>query len=487
VQLKTKKGVLILFDKRSLPIRSKSHVLEEESRIAVKNILPSEWVIQDIFVDYGADFYVEIYKNSKPTGYEFSIQLKASEKSGKNLTVDMPVKTINYLRQRPIPSMIVGYDANRKKLYYCWLEEFLISREYGKKVEFPQKTVSVTFSDNSSFDKKSIQKIIDYFVSSGVPPASAQELLRALPESNAEERYNILKELRFIRTEKGILYLLSHLTLDLMLEDLSPDEKDREVFGANMSAFLEVCLRSPSLPSTMLFFGILADLASEKKHNYKQMTQRLFDRTLPKFLAMDPETIAKQAHKLFGYSAEIVIADMVKKISNSDLKKLGNALLPYFKNLRLIEANSPMAPDYYAALYTIHVVDNQIVYLRDNEIFLLSVILKRIEEKKPSIDERNAFFLIDGLADVYGFNRKMEFKKGEESERILSQTMAFKKVRLFLGIADSNKQKQLKERIEVVKYLASDMDMHHRMFWYGCALDYFGISSYARELLHGGR
>lgn len=119
--------------KFNLPRRPQSHILEEKSRRAVRSAFPPEWVVRDVWEDYGADLYVEIYRDSFPTGYEFAVQIKATDQVPADLfSVRVPWKTVNYLLQRPMPSMIVGYNGTSEEVHYIWLREYVSALEYGR-------------------------------------------------------------------------------------------------------------------------------------------------------------------------------------------------------------------------------------------------------------------------------------------------------------------------------------------------------------------
>ena len=64
--------------------RIRSHILEDESRIQLRVVLPKEWVLRDKTIDYGIDCEVEIFDvNGNPTGSVFWVQLKATDSKSK--------------------------------------------------------------------------------------------------------------------------------------------------------------------------------------------------------------------------------------------------------------------------------------------------------------------------------------------------------------------------------------------------------------------
>src|SRR5678815_1071730 len=114
-----------------LPQRTETHVLEERSRRAVRSFFPPEWVVNDIADDYGEDLHVEIYRDSVPTGFEFAVQIKAtaSAASDGSFSVQVPVKTVNYLLQRAIPALVVGYNGVADAVHGVWLDEYVAAQE----------------------------------------------------------------------------------------------------------------------------------------------------------------------------------------------------------------------------------------------------------------------------------------------------------------------------------------------------------------------
>ncbi len=479
-----------------LPKRPQSHVLEERSRRAVRAALPPEWVVRDIWEDYGADLYVEIYRDSTPTGYEFAIQIKATEQAqkGNSFSVRIPWKTVNFLMQRQAPAMIVGYDGNNEKVYYRWLREYVTALEYGRKKHRNSGSIVVSFPSESVLNLRMASKIVDYFEIAGVSTDRVQELLEALPNSGAAERYDILQELRFLRSPDGVLYLLSLLPLDLMLDNL--DMVD--VSDLATTAFLEACLSVPSLPSTMLFWGVVADIAGGEEHNFKDMTNRLFSAMLPRFLEMDPEKIASQSYDLFGYSAEAGINNFKEIIHDEQLDRLTKVLCKKLKPLRKTAARTPQARNLYAALYTVETVDTYIVYLLDTEMEELwrfyEAGREHLKATQPDSDEmlQHGRGYFEALNAVFGYNFGLQHESNEEDVQDLLTSMAVKKVDLFSKYVELKEYEELSDRKtwseeQMLRFITSDMLTYHKMYWYGQALDWFGLPCFTRSFLYGNR
>ena len=61
--------------------RPRQHVLEDESRLTLKNFLPSEWIVEDIRRDYGLDMQITIVDEEKVTNTVFCVQIKATDRT----------------------------------------------------------------------------------------------------------------------------------------------------------------------------------------------------------------------------------------------------------------------------------------------------------------------------------------------------------------------------------------------------------------------
>ena len=108
-----------------LPKRPYTHVLEDLSRLHVFKCM-SEWIVRDVSLDYGLDQNVEIVKDGKVTGKNFSIQLKATQKPilpKRSPSVSVKSSTFEYMSSRPEPVMIVLYSATDDIALWVWRHE----------------------------------------------------------------------------------------------------------------------------------------------------------------------------------------------------------------------------------------------------------------------------------------------------------------------------------------------------------------------------
>lgn len=94
----------------SLPIRATQHVTEKQSRQRLEALVPDEWVIREVFPDYGVDCTVEIFSHGHPSGRTASVQIKGISRPKNDWVLSAPVKlsALNYLIQaKPQPAFLV--------------------------------------------------------------------------------------------------------------------------------------------------------------------------------------------------------------------------------------------------------------------------------------------------------------------------------------------------------------------------------------------
>jgi hypothetical protein len=118
-------------DFESLPQRPHAHVLGQQAERFVMNGFPPEWVVREVFYDYGLDLNVELTKRGVVTGQTFSVQVKAFEHDPARpefVPVRLRTSTINYMKTRPEPVMVVAYVADRGDAYWTWIDDAPLSR-----------------------------------------------------------------------------------------------------------------------------------------------------------------------------------------------------------------------------------------------------------------------------------------------------------------------------------------------------------------------
>lgn len=106
-----------------MPGRPREHVLEEESCIALRALLPAEWTVEPVRRDYGLDARVEVFQESRATGLAFWAQLKATDEPDlrRALSVSFETTSLNYLSVQADPVLLVRYHAPMGRLFGTWL------------------------------------------------------------------------------------------------------------------------------------------------------------------------------------------------------------------------------------------------------------------------------------------------------------------------------------------------------------------------------
>lgn len=113
--------------------RPEGHILEDESKIKFKGIMPRNWVIRDQIPDYGYDFDVQIFNGNVATPFHFYVQLKSS-KSIKKIASNIPfvfeTKDLKMYYQGHFPVMLCVYIQELEKFYYIWVDDYFNSLNF---------------------------------------------------------------------------------------------------------------------------------------------------------------------------------------------------------------------------------------------------------------------------------------------------------------------------------------------------------------------
>jgi hypothetical protein len=106
-----------------MPGRPREHVLEEESCIALRALLPAEWTMEPVRRDYGLDARVEVFQDGRATGLAFWAQLKATDEPDlrRALSVGFETTSLNYLSVQAEPVLLVRYHAPTAGQFGTWL------------------------------------------------------------------------------------------------------------------------------------------------------------------------------------------------------------------------------------------------------------------------------------------------------------------------------------------------------------------------------
>jgi len=134
-----------------VPKRTRSHILEDESKAALGASIPSNWVIRYQNPDYGLDALVQIFQKEMATPYYFFVQLKGSdiiELENNKPSYSFTTEHLNYYFSHFIPVMLVLYDSNNNRLFFQWahdIPQHLNSADRNKLKN--QKTFAISFRD----------------------------------------------------------------------------------------------------------------------------------------------------------------------------------------------------------------------------------------------------------------------------------------------------------------------------------------------------
>lgn len=144
-------------------MRSRTHILEEESLFELKRTLPNEWVIREKPKDYGIDVEIEIFTSKgEYTGIVFWVQLKAtdSEKLKDHKSIRMTIAKIRQLASYDLPVALFRYNSNSRTFYFDWIKRHAYLSSSSEK-----KSFNIEFQDYHLWSKDSTSQIISFLKS----------------------------------------------------------------------------------------------------------------------------------------------------------------------------------------------------------------------------------------------------------------------------------------------------------------------------------
>ena len=140
---------------RIMPRRPRQHILEDESRVALRQRLNRVgWRFEDFDIDYGVDGLVEIFVDEQSTGLTFNVQLKATDTPSEPLNVRFPRETFEYYKRLEPPVLVVRYHAASDTLYTRWVHSF--DPYFGGTTE---KSVTVRFGESDRWDDTTPERL----------------------------------------------------------------------------------------------------------------------------------------------------------------------------------------------------------------------------------------------------------------------------------------------------------------------------------------
>ncbi|MGB2805849.1 MAG: DUF4365 domain-containing protein [Candidatus Zixiibacteriota bacterium] len=129
--------------------RTKEHVLEKESALALEALLPSKWILRDMKPDYGIDKELTTVEGGEVSNKVVWLQLKATERlkpSQKSISYDFETKHLKYWETCRLPVIVLYWIKSRKEFYYLFAQRYIKETLSPDKPEWRnQKTVSVPF------------------------------------------------------------------------------------------------------------------------------------------------------------------------------------------------------------------------------------------------------------------------------------------------------------------------------------------------------
>lgn len=138
-----------------MPIRSKSHEIEDASRRHFATLLTEKWVVRDKASDYGVDAEVEIFDDSgNSTGLLFNVQLRGTDEDAQAQKMTLKLDQLNYFYSLDLPTIIVRYHRPTNSVYAKW--HFSIKPDHK---ESSQKTMTIHFSDEEKWGTETRDKI----------------------------------------------------------------------------------------------------------------------------------------------------------------------------------------------------------------------------------------------------------------------------------------------------------------------------------------
>jgi tetratricopeptide (TPR) repeat protein len=263
------------------PIRHENHILEKESRLALEQAIPREWILNQFSVDYGTDFSCEIAKENKVIGTNFSIQLKAkATEVNKDFVIIKDIKrsTINRWAKRLEPTMIVAYIDDEKLICWQWIEKntFDLSKD--------NNTFQIKISKRNSFTNIDWNIIYNYVETI----FERKYLLYQIPEKS--NKYDEAWRLYFNSDYENAL---------ILFKDIYNEKEDNEPLFLNAIAICEYSIyrykealisinkaleyiNEPQLKLTKA--SILTELGNERKDDKLLLAAKeIFEEILPSF------------------------------------------------------------------------------------------------------------------------------------------------------------------------------------------------------------
>lgn len=138
-----------------MPVRPRSHRLEDISINRFTALLPEAWVVRRKEQDYGVDLEVEIFEDDgRSTGLIFLVQLRATDDPKKAKKIRLDVEQVGYFQSLSLPTIIVRYCDDLKSFFWQW--------HFNVAIEIPggeAKTFTYHYAAHDDWDAESAANI----------------------------------------------------------------------------------------------------------------------------------------------------------------------------------------------------------------------------------------------------------------------------------------------------------------------------------------
>jgi tetratricopeptide (TPR) repeat protein len=136
--------------------RPSSHTLENESRLAFRNLLPPAWIVRDKVPDYGIDMEVDIVEGKKVTNKVLWIQIKSTEGKGhpcETVHYSMKTKHLKHYEGCPLPVLILLWIKSENSFYYLFAQRFIREELSATDPDWrKKKTNTIGFHEDSKLN-----------------------------------------------------------------------------------------------------------------------------------------------------------------------------------------------------------------------------------------------------------------------------------------------------------------------------------------------
>jgi len=145
-------------DQRTMK-RPEQHQIDEMAQRRFRDKLPTSWVMNEHFIDYGKDYHLETAdQSSQLTGVTCYVQLKGQrsvkhDKDGKHIKFSLESKYARYYVEKvqDLPVFLVVVDTSTGEAWWLFLQEYLVGQTNWKR----QKTSTIYLPKKNGFEEVS--------------------------------------------------------------------------------------------------------------------------------------------------------------------------------------------------------------------------------------------------------------------------------------------------------------------------------------------